>query len=456
MVLARNFSLRIFISLLILPFAAVLVLTLIHEFFFKGVYFDDALVLLALWMLIIAGVHFALNQLGWRRFKKLDTAGWSFLQSNDAQMLAEIFDYMHRLLNGGLLTRKKCSLLEEKILRRYFSFYQAHTEKREFREGLIKCLRLGIRENDAYGTLRGHLLDHDRLDRELVDLAEILHECKPDDASIAAFMAEKYCSDGQNHFRAEYFYKTMLRENHPLTPKILKLTARKVIKHARMDQFAGWVLLRSLAHPSLYESPGFARHVYLTSRQLSKMGMDEKLQSGLENFIATLDSATIEKWNEEEKARIERQLPARSARLFFLVQQYWLSLWTEIKRLRRYFYYGFGAVAALFLLYFLIPEKQETVPEEIALAKPVVETGARFSLQVSATKSKRGSANELARLKKLGFDAYIKNPSRKSRYYRLRIGKFKTREEALEKGTALRQAKKIRDFFVVNYSNPGK
>ena len=80
--LTRIYSLRLLLSLLLLPFVATLVLAFLHAAVFPNTYFNDFPAVLLSWLVLLFFAHFMLSRMGENRFQKLDQLGWQFLQTN--------------------------------------------------------------------------------------------------------------------------------------------------------------------------------------------------------------------------------------------------------------------------------------------------------------------------------------------------------------------------------------
>lgn len=450
----RIYSLRLLYSLLLLPFAAFAILAILHELMFPGATFSDAPVVFLIWLVLFGVVHLVLTWAGERRFHALDRQGWQLLQIDDQAGVHLIFGQMDKLLRGGLLSTRKRADLERVLLRRYFPFLQQHVNEKRYRQDLLTCLRLGIRERDAFDTLKAYLLEHRQLTVELVDLAERLHEHRPDDGDIVEFMVHRYLEDRQRHYRAEYFYRQALAADQPEhVPAILDLCLPRALQQKRNDSFAGWLYLRSDQRQKGSEDAELAQQLYRCYEHLRRSGHHDALVAALASRVAEFDEAQVAAWQEAEMQRRERQLSARLARGWYAVQQRWLLLWGEIKRHRRPVYASLAIIAFLGLIYLLLPVRRDdadSLAGVIEAAEPEID--ARFSLQVAAVKNGASAGAEVERLNKLGLDAYLIRPAGRSTYYRIRVGRFATKDSALSEGERLRREQVIRDFFVVNYT----
>ncbi|KAA3616564.1 MAG: SPOR domain-containing protein [Calditrichaeota bacterium] len=449
----RWLSLRIFISLIMLPLAAVFTLFIIHNFIMQGVYFQDVPIVIFLWVLLLAISHIFLTTIGKKRFQLLLETGWRALKTNQGRLINDVFLQIDSLLNGGLLTQAVSKKLRESLYRRYFEYYRENVDDKNFRNGLVECLRLGIHGEEAYHTLKTYLLQKPVLTMPLVDLAETLLEMKPHDQNVAGFMVEKYLADKQKHFRAEYFYSAELDQGGRFAPEIVKLCFPSVKNSGRQDDFACHVYLHSIAdNPELLDKFGHILFKAHNSCQLA--GREDNLSKKLAKAVGLIPEEQIENWNLQESIAAHNRLSARLSRLNYHIQQKFIWLWGEILREKQRVLIGLGSVTAILLILIFVPfaEIFKSRPAEIEKAPvSITPVNTRFSLQVSASKTRSGAVNELNRLKRKKVDAFLIQPSRKGGWYKIYVGKYATQAEAKQKGQSLRSEKTIRDFFVVNY-----
>lgn len=449
----RIYFLRLFLSLLLLPLTAVLVLALLHATVFPDTYFNDFPAVILSWIVLLFLVHYLLSKAGENRFQKLDQLGWQFLQTSDTHGLTQIFNNLETLFSGGLLSRKQHDKLEKLLLRRYFAYYQENVAERRCREALLKCLRYGIRANETFSVLKAFLFKQPLLTMELVDLAEVLHEYRPEDQAIPEFMARRYLQEGQKHHRAEYFYGKALENESELSADIIALCLPRTLHHGRKNTFAGWLCLRAYQQQPNENESALPRQIYRISRWYETTARDDTLAKELQTVVAGFDESLIAGWEQEEEQHRQRQLSARLARLHYQARQRLLFWWDEVLRYKKYVFPTAGGVAVIALLYLFWPASEpqtESAPEPV---NPVIsDSDARFSLQVAALKSASRAQREIERLRQAGLDATLVPPSGRSSYYRIRLGKFLTKNDALAEGEALRQQELIRDFFVVNFA----
>ncbi len=447
----NSLALRLLISFIALPPVALAVLFLLHEIIFPETYFRDIPVVLLSWALILIVTHFVLNAIGRRRFDELDRVGWYYLQANETRVLREVFAWLDKLFSGGLLSGAHKQNLRDRVLRRYFEYYRLNVASAHFRRGLLQCLERGIRREDAFLALKEFLLKQPRLTLSLVDLAETLHEKAPEDRDIIHFMAGQYLKDGQTHFRAEYFYKQVLRHNGPLSDEIIRLCLPGVLRARRHDDFACWVYLTAWQNSGDAPSAELAKQLFYCHQALAALGISGPLAEKIKSIVATFPQEETARWQQEQREQESRRLTGRLSRLGYVLQQQVLSLWQQLVLYRRYVAYGLGALAFALLLYLILPAPKSETEKAAAAAPQTVQQETRFALQVAAVKSRRSAEKELRRLKKAGLDAVLLSPARKGGWYKIRVGGFATKEQAKQKGIELRNKKIIRDFFVVNY-----
>lgn len=451
----RAYSLRLLISLLMLPFASAGVIVLVQHTIFPGTYFNDFPILFGTWLVLLLGAHALLSWIGNRRFQALDRLGWTFLQREENERVAQVFVDLERLLASGLPSRRLHARLQGLLLRRYFPFFAANVETRHHRDALRRCLILKIRADEAYHVLKAYVLDQPALTLELVDLAEMLHEFAPQDTDIIRYMTQQYLRDRQKHFRAEYFYQKSLAANDvETTQAIVDLCLRAAIARSRTDAFAGWLFLRAWADTATHAQ--LAKLLYRTKQRLSTVATDPVLLQELEAIVEQFDPQKTASWEAEEAQRRERQWGRKVARAAYWVQQKTLALWGEILRRRRVVYPAFAGLFLFALTYALWPDRgNQEQSESVQMVNPVQDdASARFALQVAAITNARRAQQEVERLQQAGLDAFLLKPTGRSRYYRIRLGKFATKNAALATGDSLRQQQIVRDYFVVNYQRP--
>ncbi|MFQ5633302.1 MAG: SPOR domain-containing protein, partial [bacterium] len=301
-------------------------------------------------------------------------------------------------------------------------------------------------------VLKGYLLEQNMFTLDLVDLAEILHEYASEDQAIIRFMAGQYLHDGQRHHRAEYFYSKVLEAESENAKKIIELCLKRTLSQRRKDAFAGWLYCRAYQNDFAESHPALPEQMYKTFLYYESIQRNDKLASNLSAIVAGFDAEKISAWEEADRERQQKQLSAKIARWQYLMHQQFVLAWDEMKRQRKILYYTGAAFAILLLIYFVWPSSQPGTNSLAKAVNPVIDDSeARFALQVGALKSARSARREVERLQKAGVEAFMVKPSGRSRYYRIRLGKFLTKNDALAEGESLRQKKIIRDFFVVNY-----
>lgn len=444
--------LRLFYSLLALPIVAAACLLVLHRLASPTTYFSDLPVILLLWVLIFIGLHFLLHAIGQQRFAVLDRLGWSALQSNETNLFAEIFAQMEALLAGGLFARGRREALQRKLLRRYFAFYRDNVEERKYRFQLVQCLRLDIRAAEAFAALKDYLLRQPELTIEFADLAEVLLEHAPDDAGLIHFMVERYLRDKQSHFRAEYFYVKVLAKKSEHVDRILHLYGDSPLKQTRTDDFAAWFCVRAFEQGLENGGELLGRRIFTLHRLYKAGHRDDDLANKIAGIFSSLRPEDVKRWEAELAERKRKSLLQYMDRLLYLAQQRLLEWWTILLRQRRHVYYAAGGLLALGLLYLLLPAGNNTTRKQDAAETLQIAPGQKlFSLQVAATKSARAARREVARLKKAGLDAYLIEPTRKNGWYRIRLGRFPSKQAAQEKGQSLRRQKVIREYFLVNF-----
>ncbi len=450
-------ALRLFLSLLLLPIFAAILLELLHRVFFREVYFQDIPILVLLWGMLFVLSNFAVSSVGLKRFQHLDNAGWTFLSSNNEYLLSEIFAQLQNLFEGGLLPLRRRRSLEDLFLRRYFEFFRRHVESKNHREKLLLCMKRDIQARKAFEALKTYLLQQPALTLELVDLAEQLMEFDPSDQALVRYMVEKYLQDRQVHYRAEYFYQQELQQQGAFQSEVVQLCLPGVLSKARMDEFAGWLYLRAWESGKGEDTPELAHQIYRTYQQLQTAQRTDALAQKLGAIVAQFPEKQVAQWKQEEQAAAERKLTTRLQRLLYLLQQRWYEVWGEIKRQRRYVYYATAGLAFVLVIYLMLPAGGGKT-NKIAVDSAVSAAPGKklFSLQVAATRNARAARREVNRLKKAGLEAYMLEPSGKSRWYRIRVGKYPNRQAAQNAGKTLRRKKLIREYFLVNYQAPKK
>ena len=447
----RWFTLRLFFSLLLFPVVAALALWLMHSLLFRGVFFNDIAILLVLWILLFGMSHVILSRIGLHRYTVLDTEGWYFFRQSDEYMLAEIFDQFQKVLRSGLLPLKKLQELEDRLLRRYFTYYASRIEEKYFRDRLRRCLRRGIHSQRAYETLKAYLVQQPQLDAELVELGEELHEFHPDDSQIVEYMVEKYIQDGIVHSGAAYFYRQALEKGGPHTEKIVELCLPLVMKHQRKDDFAAWVLIHAAEKsPEITEQCDHL--IWQIHRQFELIKKKGALAERIAALVRRFPPDKVQKWQKAAEAAAERQWRMRVSRFLYRLSQKGREGIELVKFYRTYVYSALGTLAAVLIIWLFLPGGQEvSTSESVQKAADVAPGRKLFSLQVAATRNGRAARREVDRLKKLGYDAYLIKPRKRGGWYRIRVGKFVTKRQAQQTGQQMKQKKIIREYFLVNY-----
>ncbi len=452
MMLLRWLSLRLFFSLLALPFVAMPILVLLHRYWFPEVYFQDLPVLFLIWLLLFVTVHTLLSTVGNRRFHYLDDVGWQHLKSSNEYLIPEIFQYLQKLLESGLLPLTRRPRFEEQVLKRFFDYYAQHVDDPAYRQKVRLCLQKRIHPARAYQVLKTYLLQQEELTVERIDLAGELLEYQPDDAEVVLYMAERYLADGQSHSHAELFYQKLLEWNRDeYVERIVELCLSRVLQHRRSDDFAAWLLVR--AHALKEDArQQIGVQLYHIHRIHEKIRRSDALARAVAGIVAELPQEVRVLAQAEEQKREARTLRHRLARAQYHTQQWLLLGWDYVKLYRHYIYYGLTMLAFGLMVYLFLPAGTQMSDRPGSETIETVPPGQKlFTVQVAATKNARAAQREVARLKKAGYDAYLVQPKKRGGFYKIRVGKYTSKVAAEKAARTLLKKKLIREYFLVNF-----
>ncbi|MDQ7051464.1 MAG: hypothetical protein Q9P14_00645 [candidate division KSB1 bacterium] len=355
MMLLRWLSLRLFFSLLALPFVAMPMLVLLHRYWFSEVYFQDLPVLFLVWLLLFVTAHALLSIVGSRRFHYLDALGWQHLKSSNEYLVTEIFQYLQKVLESGLLPLTRRPRFEELVLKRFFDYYAQHVDEPEYRQKVRLCLRKRIHPAQAYQVLKTYLLQQDELVIERIDLAGELLEYQPDDEALVLYMADRYLADGQSHSHAELFYQKLLEWNRDeYVERIVELSLNRVLKHRRSDDFAAWLFVRAYAlKEEVRQQIGV--QLYHIHRIYKKIRRSDALARAVAGIVSELPQEVRDQAQAEEQQRKARTLRYRLERAQYHAQQRLLLGLDYVKLYRHYIFYGLTMLAFGLMVYLFLP-----------------------------------------------------------------------------------------------------
>ena len=454
MIFYRWLSIRLFFSLVALPVFAAPILLLLHQYWFPKVYFQDLPVVLLIWLVLFAGVHIVVSGVGVRRFQYLNAVGGEYLKASNEYLIAEIFQYLQHLMQGGLLPLSRRRHYQDILLKRYFDFYARHIDEHKYRTKVRLCLQKGIHAARAFQVLKTYLLQQEALTLEHIDLAEELLEYAPEDADIVMFMADRYLADRQNHSRAELFYLPLLQWNDKqYVDRIIGLCLEKVLHHRRYDDFAAWLLVRAYHHGEGQRFQRMGMQLFHLNRMYQKLRRHDDLAAAVAEIVAALPREVVEAAKAEEQKREARTLRFWLARAQYRLHQWLITGWDYVKLYRHYLFYALTMAAFGTMVYLFLPAGLQS-PEAHgdAQRQQVAAPGQKwFTVQVAATKNARSAQREVARLKKAGYDAYLVEPRKRGGFYKIRVGRFTTKSEAEQAARIMLKRKLIREYFLVNY-----
>jgi hypothetical protein len=449
MISFRWLILRLFWSLLLLPFVAFAVLWFLHEVAFSDVYLQDEFVVLLLWVLLFAATSVFLNHLGAERFAYLEAAGHEALAQNQEERAEKIFALMQALFASGLLSKRLQQSLQPRFLRQYFSFYAGHPGHAYYREQLLKALRTGIRAEESYNILKTHVMQQPALTMPVADLAEELLEREPEDHELLAFMTRQYLQEGQTHYRAEPIYARYLAYGGPLTPKIVSLCLRRLVHLQRRDDFAAWCYVRALQQ-GIPDEPSLRKLLYEIHYLHQHTGRREALANVITTVVSDFTPEEITGWRTEQQTKQARSLGFRSARARFRLQQALLGFYSRLRERRKWTYAFASTAVVLGMGYWALSRSPASKPAE---ATPAMKdsTAVYFSLQVGAVRNVKVAEREAEKWRRRGLEAHVLKAQTSKGWQRLRVGKYRSKQAAQHAADSLRTVGMIRDYFIVNY-----
>ncbi len=452
MITFRWFILRLFWSLLLLPFAAYVVLWLWREWIASGAAFDDALVVMSVWVSLFAVVSFILNRLGAQRFSLLEEAGREALTQNLNEQTEAVRSRLQTLFASGLLTQSFQEKVKRRLLRQYFSFHAAHLEKAQHREQVVAAMREGIRAEEGCELLKNYVLQQQALTISTIDLAEELLERQPDDHDLLAFLTQQYLQERRTHLRAEHIYGKYLARNGPLASEIVSLCLSRMLNSSRLDEFAIWCYIRAFQNGEANNAL-LRRLLHEKQQQIQRAGRHDALARAVAAITADFTPAEIASWTMQRQERQTQSLRFRLARIFFHGQQQMLELYSRLHAQRKIVFAVAGIVVLIGAGYMALSDGRDKKANAV-IAPREDTTKVFYALQVSALRGAQVAQREADKLRRRGLEVNVLKPEPSQRLYRLRVGKYRSKQAAQTAADSLKAVGIVRDCFITEYEKP--
>ena len=445
----RWFILRLFWSLLLLPFAAYAVLWLWREGVASGATFDDAAVIALVWVTLFAAVSFVLHRLGAQRFALLEEAGREAVAQNQNEQTETVLARLQKLFANGLLAKNFQEKAKPRLLRQYFSFHAAYLAKSRHREQVVEAMRAGVRAEESYELLKNYVVQQPALTLPTIDLAEELLEKQPDDHDLLTFLTQKYLQERRTHLRAEHIYGKYLAHNGPLAKEIISLCLPPLLKARRQDEFASWCYLRAFQNGEA-NNAALRQLLYEKQQKLQRAGRHDALVRAVTTITADFTPAEISSWTTQRQEQRTQSWRFRLERIFFHGQQQLLELYSRLRAQRKIVFAAAGVVILLGLGYMsLSGERGKTA--KTAIVPPEDTTKVFYALQVSALRGAQVAQREAEKFRRRGLEVNALKPEPSQRLYRLRVGKYRSKPAAQMAADSLKSAGLVRDYFVTEY-----
>jgi len=452
---------RIFLSLLALPFVVFAVLWLLHDVVLPGEYIHDVPIVALCAAVLFVGVDGILRHYGRTRHHHLQDKMQRALTANDNEALDAVFHLTKDLLAAGFLSPKTTATLQRDARRQFLTLYQRNLESPEALRQLREAWRDGsTRRDDIFASLKNYLLAQPTLTLEVIDLAEELLEQQPNDTQVEDHLVLKFVESRASHYRAEYFYSRHLAAGGQHSAEIVSLCLDKLLANQRRDDFALWVYVRAFG-AGYSENRDLRRLLYVADQANQKIGRADQLAQEVRRIAA---SFSVNEFAGAQIAPKPTHIPFyvvwRQGLIRWLsttrqnVHKFWLLVWPRFAQAyRRYPRYFLGVTVALVLAasLWLILSKNQTSkpPPEIAANE---EVAGYFALQVGAWKKSRSAEQEKTRLQRAGLIVRVLEPRSSAGWYRIHVGKYRTRQAAQATADSLKKNGIIEDYFVSEYS----
>lgn len=446
----RWLILRLFWSLLLLPFVAYAVLWLWREGLATGATFDDTAVIAFVWVILFVVISFILTGLGAQRFSLLEEAGREAVAQNQNEQTATVLARLQALFTNGLLAKNYQEKLKRRLLRQYFSFHAAHLEEPHHREQVIEAMREGIRAEESYELLKNFVLLQPALTLPTIDLAEELLERQPDDHDLLTFLTRQYLQERRTHLRAEHVYSKYLARNGPLAPEIISLALPALLNSRRQDEFATWCYIRALQNGEENNAP-LRQLLYEKQQNLQRAGRHDALARAVATIAADFTPAEISNWTLQRQEQQAQSLRFRVARISFHLQQQLLELYARLQAQRKIVFAVAGIIILLGAGYMALSGGRGKTSNAVPASPPEDTTRVFYALQVSALRGVQTAQREADKLRRRGLEVNVLKPEPSQRLYRLRVGKYRSKQAAQTAGDSLKTVGIVRDCFITEY-----
>lgn len=446
----RWLILRLFWSLFLLPFVAYAVLWLFREALVSGATFDDTAVLALVGVTLFVVVSFILTRLGAQRFSLLEAAGHQAVAQNQNEQTAVVLTRLQTLFTNGLLAKGFQEKIKRRLLRQYFSFHAARLEEPQHRNQVVEAMRAGIRAEESYELLKNYVLQQPALTLHTIDLAEELLERQPDDHDLLTFLTHQYLQEHRTHLRAEHIYSKYLARNGPLAPEIVSLTLPTLRNSRRQDEFATWCYIRALQNDEENNAP-LRQLLYEKHQMLQRVGRHDALARAVATITADFTPAEISSWTIQRQERQTQSLRFRVARISFHLQQQLLELYTRLHAQRKTLFTIAGVVVLIGAGYMALSNGRGKTSNAMPAAPQEDTTRVFYALQVSALRGVQTAQREADKLRRRGLEVNVLKPEPSQRLYRLRVGKYRSKQAAQTAGDSLKTVGIVRDCFITEY-----
>lgn len=466
MIRFRWLALRVFFSLLAVPFVAFAVLWLLHEVVLPGEEMPDLPVVIITWGVVLVAVDGLLRHNGLARHNFLRQQAELALSADDNEGLETVFLITQKLFGAGLLSPGAAARLQNEARRQFLTFYEHDLTSPRALAELRAALREGYRREEIYQRLKEHVLSQLTLTIPLIDLAEELLEQHPDDWQLLEFMTRKFIARKARHHRAEYFYARYLTAGGEHAPAIVNLCLENVLAKERQDDFALWVYVRAFESGHSQEER-LRRLLWIANqknRRVAKGGLPVDERHQLAASISQIAESFAEEYAGTKAAVPEPSTPVcsrwrqRMAHAFLVLREPFLKRYLVFRRFVRQVYDGYrpyvligaGVLIVFFGLTVFWPERQSArTPVTVAGED---DAAGYFALQVGAWKKPRSAEEEKERLQQAGLAVRVLPPRAGGSWYRVHVGKYRSRRAAQAAADSLKRAGVIADFFVANFA----
>lgn len=324
-------------------------------------------------------------------------------------------------------------------------------------------------------------LEKDTLSKKELGVCFLVFQHSIDNVNAIELLSNYYVKNNVFDFDSQEILRQAIILNTPSKEKIVDFLIHKLIELRRNDDFAAEVFLTAYSNYS-NKSEAVIEAIIRLSLDRKKKRRTDNISKKVFDIYEKLPESIRKKIEEEVlKTRQENKMPLAASKQS--LKKWFIKLSDKITagkfflkriipKLKNFadlelsflkkrpviIFSSLGLVAALsFSVIVLKGRENRSSSLDLSDLNPsynIYESKLPYSIQVAAFKNLSGAEKAINNLSKKGRKAYYTKTSGKDVWYRVRVGEFKTKNEAKHYAEKLLNKKIIRGYFITNFE-PG-